>query len=92
MLEIVARRRKLTSKRINLPNGQLGGRLLAVSATDGKQLAEYHLNAAPVWDSIALADGQLYISLADGTVQWLSSFPNWLERRFGVESIRSQVR
>jgi outer membrane protein assembly factor BamB len=99
---------------------QLGGRLLAISTSDGKQLAEYSLNAAPVWDSkhlcrnyralshgdqergrvpfagtarrvlrtkgtrplaaalrsnscalvlIAVANGQLYISLADGTVQ-----------------------
>ena len=55
-------------------DGQLGGRLLAVSATDGKQLAEYKLNAAPVWDSIALANGQLYISLANGMVQCLSPF------------------
>lgn len=50
-------------------NGQLGGRLLAVSASDGTKLAEYKLNAAPVWDSIAIANEQLYISLADGTVQ-----------------------
>ena len=49
--------------------GRLGGRLLAVSATDGKQLAEYKLNAAPAWDSIAIANGQIYIGLADGTVQ-----------------------
>ena len=49
-------------------NGQRGGRLLAVSAADGKLLAEYQLKAAPVWDSIAVAHGQLYISLADGTV------------------------
>ncbi len=52
-------------------NGQLGGRLLAVSATDGRKLAEYKLNAAPVWDSIAIANRQLYISLSDGTVQCL---------------------
>jgi hypothetical protein len=52
-------------------NGELGGRLLAVSATNGRKLAEYKLNAAPVWDSIAIANGQLYISLADGTVQCL---------------------
>ena len=52
-------------------NGKLGGRLLAISATDGTKLAEYQLGAAPVWDSIAIADGQLYISLADGTVQCL---------------------
>jgi len=52
-------------------NGQLGGRLLAVSASDGKQLAEYKLNAAPVWDSIAIANKRLYIALEDGTVQCL---------------------
>jgi outer membrane protein assembly factor BamB len=49
--------------------GRLGGRLLAVSATDGRQLAEYPLNAAPVWDGLAIANGQLYIGLANGTVQ-----------------------
>ena len=52
-------------------NGKLGGRLLAISVTDGTKLAEYKLNAAPVWDSIAIANEQLYISLADGTVQCL---------------------
>jgi hypothetical protein len=50
-------------------NGELGGTLLAVSAIDGKKLAEYKLSAAPVWDSIAIANRRLYISLADGTVQ-----------------------
>jgi outer membrane protein assembly factor BamB len=50
-------------------NGRLGGRLLAVSANDGKQLAEYELKAAPAWDSIAIAGKQLYIGLEDGTVQ-----------------------
>jgi len=50
-------------------NGQLGGQLLALSAADGKELATYKLQAAPVWDSIAVAKGHLYISLADGTVQ-----------------------
>ncbi len=52
-------------------NGQLGGRLLTVSATDGKPLAEYELNAAPAWDSIAIANNHLYIGLEDGTVQCL---------------------
>jgi outer membrane protein assembly factor BamB len=52
-------------------NGELGGRLLAVSATDGKKLAEYKLSAAPVWDSIAIAGEHVYVSLADGTVQGL---------------------
>ena len=52
-------------------NGELGGRLLAVSTKDGKKLAEYKLDAAPAWDSIAIANGHLYLSLADGTVQCL---------------------
>ena len=50
-------------------NGKLGGKLLALSAADGKLLAEYKLPSAVVWDSIAIAQGHLYISLADGTVQ-----------------------
>jgi outer membrane protein assembly factor BamB len=50
-------------------DGQLGGRMLAVSASAGKVLAEYELDAAPAWDGIAVAKGRLYISLADGTVQ-----------------------
>jgi hypothetical protein len=50
-------------------NGKLGGRLLAHSAADGKQLAEYELPSAVVWDSIAVAKRNLYISLTDGTVQ-----------------------
>jgi hypothetical protein len=52
-------------------NGQLGGRLLGVSAIDGESLSECKLNAAPVWDSIAVANDHLYIALEDGTVQCL---------------------
>ncbi len=50
-------------------NGKLGGNLLALSATDGKEIASYKLPAAPVWDSISIAQGHLYISLNDGTIQ-----------------------
>jgi len=49
--------------------GKRGGKLLAISATDGKLLAEHRLPTAPVWDSIAVARGCLYISLADGSVE-----------------------
>jgi len=49
--------------------GKLGGRLLALSAADGKEIAGYTLPSAPVWDSITIAQGCLFISLADGTVQ-----------------------
>ena len=51
--------------------GKLGGRLLALSASDGGELAEYELEAAPAWDSLAVANRQVYLSLADGTVQCL---------------------
>lgn len=48
-------------------SGELGGKLVAVS--DGKVNATYELSSPVVWDSIAIADGQLYISLTDGTIQ-----------------------
>ena len=50
-------------------DGKLGGKLMTISAKDGKELATYKLQAAPVWDSLSLAGGSLYISLADGTIQ-----------------------
>jgi len=52
-------------------SGELGGRMLAVSAKDGRQLAEYALDAAPIWDGIAVANRRVYIGLQDGTVQCL---------------------
>ncbi|MBT3381009.1 MAG: PQQ-binding-like beta-propeller repeat protein [Lentisphaerae bacterium] len=55
--------------------GKLGGRLLAVSATEGKQLAEYALDAAPAWDAIAIANGQLFVCLENGTVQCFGREP-----------------
>ncbi len=48
--------------------GKLGGRLMAVSAKDGKTLSELPLNALPVWDSMAVANGRLYLSTTDGNV------------------------
>ena len=48
--------------------GALGGILWAVSASTGEKLAEYKLDAAPVWDSIAVAQGRLYIATQDGNL------------------------
>ncbi len=49
--------------------GRMGGVLAAFSAVDGKQLAsEKRLPAPPVWDGMAVADGQLYISMLDGCI------------------------
>jgi outer membrane protein assembly factor BamB/2-polyprenyl-3-methyl-5-hydroxy-6-metoxy-1,4-benzoquinol methylase len=45
-----------------------GAVLVAISATDGSELARYKLDCAPVFDGMAAADGRLYLSLADGRV------------------------
>jgi outer membrane protein assembly factor BamB len=46
--------------------GRLGAQLWAVSAADGKKLAEYPLDALPVFDGLIAADGNLYLSSQDG--------------------------
>jgi len=48
--------------------GRKGGRLLAVSAEGGQPLAEYPLDAPPVFDGMAAAGGRLYLSTGDGKV------------------------
>jgi hypothetical protein len=48
--------------------GDLGGRLLCVSPTDGKTLSEVKLDSPPVWDSLAVANGRVYVSLRAGGV------------------------
>lgn len=47
-------------------NGTAGGVLWAVSAEDGKKLAEYELDAPPVFDGMAAANGQLYLTTVGG--------------------------
>ncbi len=47
-------------------NGKKGGILRAVSCEDGEKLAEYKLDAPPVFDGIIAANGRLYISTQDG--------------------------
>jgi outer membrane protein assembly factor BamB len=48
--------------------GRMGGMLWAVSTVDGRKLAEYQLDAPPVWDSLAVANGSLYLCTTDGRV------------------------
>lgn len=48
--------------------GRMGGILWAGSASTGEKLAQYTLDAPPAWDSLAAADGMLFLSLADGRV------------------------
>jgi len=49
-----------------------GGRLLVVSATDGKPLADLELPSPPVFDGMAAAQGRLYVSTKIGRVLCLA--------------------
>jgi len=46
--------------------GAEGGRLIVVSTADGELLKEFHLDALPVYDGMAAADGRLFLALEDG--------------------------
>jgi len=48
--------------------GAEGTLLRAVSATDGKKLAEYKLDSVPVFDGMAAANGRLYLAMKNGQV------------------------
>ena len=48
--------------------GKMGGVLWAASASTGEKLADYKFDSPPVWDSLAAANGMLFLSLADGRV------------------------
>jgi outer membrane protein assembly factor BamB len=52
--------------------GRKGAMLRAVSASDGKRLAEYSLSSPPTWDGMATAGGCLYLSTMDGNVLCLA--------------------
>jgi len=52
--------------------GKQGALLWAVSADEGRKLAEYKLDALPVWDGMAVANGRLYISMNNGQVLCLA--------------------
>jgi hypothetical protein len=49
-------------------DGRMGGVLWVASAEDGKKLAELKLDAPPAWDSLAAADGRLFLCTQDGHV------------------------
>jgi outer membrane protein assembly factor BamB len=53
--------------------GKTEASLLAVSPQDGSVLAEMALPSTPVWDGMAAANGNLYVSLANGQVVCLWS-------------------
>jgi len=51
--------------------GRMGGVLWAASAATGEKIAELKLDTPPAWDAMAVANGRLYIALADGRVMCL---------------------
>jgi outer membrane protein assembly factor BamB len=53
--------------------GQADALLLAISPDDGSVLAEMPLPAAPVWDGMAAAGGNLYLALTNGQILCLWS-------------------
>ncbi len=48
--------------------GRAGGRLWAVSTTDGSRLNEYRLDSPPVFDGLIAAGKKLFITTTDGMV------------------------
>ncbi len=48
--------------------GEMGAKLQILSAKDGAKIAEYPLDAVPVFDGISAANGKLFLALRDGTV------------------------
>jgi len=50
-------------------DGRMGGVLWAASAEDGTKLAEYKLDAPPVWDSMAVVEGKLLLCTTDGQLR-----------------------
>jgi outer membrane protein assembly factor BamB len=55
--------------------GRMGGILWAADAETGQKLAEYRLDAPPVWDSLAVADGRLYLGTSDGRLRCFTGGP-----------------
>jgi outer membrane protein assembly factor BamB len=53
--------------------GRKGALLRAYSAMDGTMLAEHKLQAPPVFDGLIAANGQLFLSLENGTILCIGS-------------------
>jgi outer membrane protein assembly factor BamB len=57
-----------THRSLDAFEGKEGIRLRAVSPDDGEVLAEFELDALPVFDGLAAAGGRLYVASKDGKV------------------------
>jgi len=53
-------------------NKDSGALLLAISASDGTEMAKYRLDSSPVFDGMAAANSRLYLSLENGQLLCMS--------------------
>ncbi len=53
--------------------GRLGGGVWVHAAADGRRIARYPLDARVLWDGLAAADQQLYVSTEDGALHALAA-------------------
>ena len=66
-----------TSDRLYIAGGPYGGgpeakgQIIILNANTGERIATVQLDAAPVEDGLALADGSLYVACADGSIRRL---------------------
>ena len=49
--------------------GRKGGVLCAFSVADGSKLSEISIEALPVWDGMAAAQGKLFLAMQDGSIR-----------------------
>ena len=50
-------------------DGRKGSVLCAYSATDGRKLSDLNIDALPVWDGMAAAQGKLFLAMKDGSIR-----------------------
>ena len=63
----------LLNRQDKVLDGDEGGILLAVSATDGKTVGTVKLDSLPAWDSMIAANGRLFMATTDGKIVGLGS-------------------
>jgi outer membrane protein assembly factor BamB len=60
--------RQKLDRQVAALEGQAGAIFWSVSAGDGKKIAQYSLPNSPVWDSMAVAAGRVYLTTTDGVL------------------------
>ena len=74
--------------------GKRGVRLAAASTEDGELMASYEIDALPVFDGLAAANGRLYLAMADGSVTCFGKTGTVLASKLGepVEILPEDLR